>query len=150
MHFVTCAIFASLNIAAGKWCSNLNFLFVFFLLGSSIRFRVCELYCLPPSSFTFVYQKVAGMAVWYYWLPVVSLCVGVLYRLWLRKCQHYRVNCWFCNQYGSVPYKNRNSWYCRHCEQYNGFTQVSTSYCNICFYPSVFLKLSVKALDRIV
>lgn len=32
-----------------------------------------------------------------------------------------KVNCWFCNSNTKVPYVNHNSWYCPHCEQYNGF-----------------------------
>lgn len=34
-----------------------------------------------------------------------------------------QVNCWFCNINSRVPYAERCSWTCRHCEQYNGFTK---------------------------
>lgn len=34
----------------------------------------------------------------------------------------YRVNCWFCNCNTWVAGKNRNSFRCPTCEQYNGFT----------------------------
>lgn len=34
-----------------------------------------------------------------------------------------QVNCWFCNINSRVPYAERSSWTCRHCEQYNGFTK---------------------------
>lgn len=33
-----------------------------------------------------------------------------------------KVNCWFCNQNSSVPYENYNSFVCKKCDQYNGFT----------------------------
>ncbi|KAH8323813.1 hypothetical protein KR067_001945 [Drosophila pandora] len=33
------------------------------------------------------------------------------------------VNCWFCNGNTRVPYPERNSWNCPHCDQYNGFTK---------------------------
>ena len=36
-----------------------------------------------------------------------------------------KVNCWFCNNNSRVPYGNRNCFNCPHCEQYNGFDQVS-------------------------
>lgn len=38
-----------------------------------------------------------------------------------RPAFKYRVNCWFCNQNTWVKGKNRNSFRCPSCEQYNGF-----------------------------
>ncbi|XP_059613275.1 uncharacterized protein LOC132259593 [Phlebotomus argentipes] len=40
----------------------------------------------------------------------------------LRKRFPIKVNCWFCNINTRVPYIQRNSWICKHCDQYNGFT----------------------------
>lgn len=34
-----------------------------------------------------------------------------------------KVNCWFCQNDFIVPYHERNSWDCPHCEQYNGFNE---------------------------
>ncbi|KAH8410535.1 hypothetical protein KR222_004720 [Zaprionus bogoriensis] len=34
-----------------------------------------------------------------------------------------QVNCWFCNNNSRVPYAQRSSWTCAHCEQYNGFNE---------------------------
>lgn len=61
------------------------------------------------------------------------------------------VNCWFCNENSEVPRRMRNSWTCKYCQQYNGFTKVpfiflpyyyvsclSVLYC-IYFVPAVFL-----------
>lgn len=33
-----------------------------------------------------------------------------------------KVNCWFCNANSSVPYENYNSFVCKKCDQYNGFS----------------------------
>lgn len=41
------------------------------------------------------------------------------------KPTHTVVNCWFCSQDTVVPYGNRNCWDCPHCEQYNGFQEVT-------------------------
>ncbi|KAH8345155.1 hypothetical protein KR059_007051, partial [Drosophila kikkawai] len=40
-----------------------------------------------------------------------------------RSRYNARVNCWFCSGNASVPYAERNSWTCPHCDQYNGFTK---------------------------
>ncbi|XP_059146131.1 transmembrane protein 201-like [Physella acuta] len=34
-----------------------------------------------------------------------------------------RVNCWFCNEDSIVKAEDKDSWTCRNCEQYNGFTE---------------------------
>ncbi|CAB3221448.1 unnamed protein product [Arctia plantaginis] len=45
----------------------------------------------------------------------------LLYKL--RSALPWRVNCWFCNNNFWIKYPDRNSWTCRICEQYNGFTK---------------------------
>ncbi|KAH8272736.1 hypothetical protein KR026_007450 [Drosophila bipectinata] len=40
-----------------------------------------------------------------------------------RSRYNAHVNCWFCNGNTRVPYPERNSWNCPHCDQYNGFTK---------------------------
>ena len=42
-----------------------------------------------------------------------------------RPPKQVTVNCWFCNQNTRVPFGNRNCFNCPHCDQYNGFDQVS-------------------------
>ncbi|XP_054283718.1 transmembrane protein 201-like isoform X1 [Macrosteles quadrilineatus] len=51
---------------------------------------------------------------------VVMLLIGKVYYK-IRTRFPIKVNCWFCNSYTSVPYNSANSWYCPHCDQYNGF-----------------------------
>ncbi|KAL4719671.1 hypothetical protein ACJJTC_007608 [Scirpophaga incertulas] len=41
----------------------------------------------------------------------------------LRSILPWRVNCWFCNHNFWMKYKDRNSWTCLKCDQYNGFTK---------------------------
>uniref|UniRef100_A0A8C9U4S6 Transmembrane protein 201 n=1 Tax=Scleropages formosus TaxID=113540 RepID=A0A8C9U4S6_SCLFO len=41
----------------------------------------------------------------------------------LKQPTHVKVNCWFCNQDTVVLSRNRNSWDCPTCEQYNGFQE---------------------------
>ncbi|KAH8236009.1 hypothetical protein KR032_012276 [Drosophila birchii] len=43
--------------------------------------------------------------------------------IFARSRYNARVNCWFCSGDSSVPYAERNSWTCPHCDQYNGFTK---------------------------
>jgi len=40
----------------------------------------------------------------------------------VRPCMKTTVNCHFCNSNTKVGYRERNSWTCPHCDQYNGFT----------------------------
>lgn len=49
------------------------------------------------------------------------LLIKLLYKI--RAVLPWRVNCWFCNNYFWVKYLDRNSWTCRKCDQYNGFTK---------------------------
>lgn|SRR6218665_1736090 len=38
------------------------------------------------------------------------------------------VSCWFCGEKSEIPRDQINSWDCPYCEQYNGFTEVSTGW----------------------
>ncbi|KAL4658488.1 transmembrane protein 201 [Arapaima gigas] len=50
--------------------------------------------------------------------------LAFMYRFFTRsQPTHVKVNCWFCNQDTVVLSRNRNSWDCPSCEQYNGFQE---------------------------
>ncbi|OWR52265.1 hypothetical protein KGM_209574 [Danaus plexippus plexippus] len=53
------------------------------------------------------------------------LCSFLVFKLILnlRSTLPWRVNCWFCNSNFWIKYIERNSWTCKKCEQYNGFTK---------------------------
>lgn len=56
---------------------------------------------------------------------IVLLCLMVIYNV-IRKLSvslPYRVNCWSCNHNYWVKFRDRNSWTCPGCDQYNGFTK---------------------------
>ncbi|XP_072393073.1 uncharacterized protein [Diabrotica undecimpunctata] len=54
-------------------------------------------------------------------LPVTFFLLTIYY---MKKNEFYtKVNCWFCNTSSSVLYKDRNSFECIHCTQYNGFKE---------------------------
>ncbi|XP_030386529.1 uncharacterized protein LOC115633265 [Scaptodrosophila lebanonensis] len=61
-------------------------------------------------------------------LPILALifvAAMLTHKLYITVRSRYSasVNCWFCNTNSRVPYPERNSWTCRRCEQYNGFTK---------------------------
>lgn len=72
-------------------------------------------YIVPAISITFLF---------------VITSINVYFKI--RRVFPATVNCWFCNVNSKVPYVNSNCWTCSSCEQYNGFTTVSsaTSMCN--------------------
>ncbi|CAL4094582.1 unnamed protein product [Meganyctiphanes norvegica] len=83
-------------------------------------------------------------------LPVVAGASGmfagcaVLYSKF-RPQIPVKVNCHFCNTDTKVPYRNKESWVCTHCEQYNGFSEdgdynrdIPSQYCEALNTPTGF------------
>ncbi|CAH8538909.1 unnamed protein product [Heterobilharzia americana] len=55
----------------------------------------------------------------------VLLCLSLLttFIILVVKFFQWQAQCWFCSFYMRVPWVNRNSFVCRQCGQYNGFTR---------------------------
>ncbi|XP_063878865.1 transmembrane protein 201 homolog [Scylla paramamosain] len=61
-------------------------------------------------------------------LPAVTGASGVFAGcavLYSKLRPHFpvKVNCWFCNKDTKVAFRQRESWFCPSCQQYNGFTE---------------------------
>ncbi|XP_074031711.1 uncharacterized protein isoform X2 [Leptinotarsa decemlineata] len=56
-------------------------------------------------------------------IALFSLVFVIIFNLYILRRNGFCVNanCWFCNAWTKVPYRNRNSFDCPSCLQYNGF-----------------------------